>query len=349
MVRKLMLEDLRLVRMIHDLNADVNGGVLTFTVSKIADSMEDYERNVWIFDGKSLRQVTRGNSDFSPRILGGKGLVFLSKRGLSKDKPGVEVWYLPFDGGEAMKIAYVSGGVNDLRIINGVMYFISNVGPVQEDVKYVDDWPLWFNGRGFIHTFRSHLFSLDLSGSVKQITNGDFDVVSYDVEPGGRRVAIAVSTDKFKPYRNEVWVINLETNERHTILSNYSVSAIRWSLDGKYLALVGNDLHRGLATHNHVLLVRPEGGEVIDLMRGIDRNVGNGLNSDVRGSPPPIKLQWVNDWVYFIMMDGGSTKLVRASVNGGVESVVGGERSIEDFVVMMDGTIYLISMDTEAH
>ncbi|WP_252901582.1 hypothetical protein [Vulcanisaeta sp. JCM 14467] len=94
MVRRLVLEDLRLVRMIHDLNANVDSNVLAFTVSKIADSLEDYEKNIWIYDGRSLRQVTRGNSDFSPRILGGKGLVFLSRRGLGKDKPGVEVWYL---------------------------------------------------------------------------------------------------------------------------------------------------------------------------------------------------------------------------------------------------------------
>ncbi|WP_243678729.1 hypothetical protein [Vulcanisaeta distributa] len=101
----------------------------------------------------------------------------------------------------------------------------------------------------------------------------------------------------------------------------------------------------GFATHDHVLLMRPDGGEIIDLMKDVDRNVGNSLNSDVRGSAPPIKLQWVNDWVYFIMMDGGSAKLVRAGVNGGVETVIGGERSIEDFVVMKDGTIYFISMD----
>ncbi len=340
-----MIEDLRLVRMVHDLNADIDTGMLAFTVSKVADSMEDYERNVWVFDGKSLRQVTRGNSDFSPRILGTKGLIFLSRRGLGRDKPGVEVWYLPFDGSEAVKIAYVAGGINDLRIANGAMYFISNVGPVQEDVKFVDDWPLWFNGRGFIHTFRSHLFSLDMSGSIRQVTSGNFDVVAYDVEPGGKRAAIAVSSDRFKPYRNEVWILNLESNERYAILSNYSISAIRWSPDGKYLALVGNDLHRGFATHDHVLLIRPEGGEVIDLMKGVDRSVGNSLNSDVRGSPPPIRLQWVGDWVYFIMMDGGSAKLVRASVNGGVETVIGGERGIEDFVVMRDGAIYFISMD----
>ena len=345
MVRRLVLEDLRLVRMIHDLNADVDSDILAFTVSKIADSLEDYERNIWIYDGKSLRQVTRGNSDFSPRILSGKGLVFLSRRGLGRDKPGVEVWYLPFDGGEPTRVAHISGGVNDLRIVNGVMYFMSNVGPIQEDVKFVEDWPLWFNGRGFIHTFKSHLFSLDLSGAIRQVTSGDFDVNAYDVEPGGKRVAIAVSTNRFKPYRNEVWVINLESGERYTVLSNYSVSAIKWSLDGKYLALVGNDLHRGLATHDHVLLVRPDGGEVIDLMRSVDRNVGNSLNSDVRGSPPPMKLQWVGDWVYFMMMDGGSTRLVRASINGGVEVVIGGERSVEDFVVMRDGTIYFISMD----
>lgn len=187
MVRRLVLEDLRLVRMIHDLNANVDSNVLAFTVSKIADSLEDYEKNIWIYDGRSLRQVTRGNSDFSPRILGGKGLVFLSRRGLGKDKPGVEVWYLPFDGGEPMRVAHISGGVNDLRIVNGVMYFMSNVGPVQEDVKFVGDWPLWFNGRGFVHTFKSHLFSLDLSGAIRQLTSGDFDVVAYDAEPGGKR------------------------------------------------------------------------------------------------------------------------------------------------------------------
>ncbi len=157
-----------------------------------------------------------------------------------------------------------------------------------------------------------------------------------------------MSTNKFKPYRNEVWVVNLESGERYSVLSNYSVSAIKWSPDGKYLALVGNDLHRGgFATHDHVLLVRPEGGEVVDLMRSIDRNVGNSLNSDVRGgSPPPIRLQWVGDWVYFIMMDGGTSKLVRAGVNGGVDVVISGERSIEDFAVMKDGTIYFISMDS---
>ncbi len=82
MVRRLLIEDLRLVRMVHDLNVDVDGSILAFTVSKIADSLEDYERNVWVYDGKTLRQITRGgNNDFSPRILGGKGLVFLSRRG----------------------------------------------------------------------------------------------------------------------------------------------------------------------------------------------------------------------------------------------------------------------------
>ncbi len=345
MVRRLMIEDLKLVRMVHDLNADVNGNVLAFTVSKVADSLEDYERNVWIYDGKSLRQVTRGNNDFSPRILGSRGLVFLSRRGLGKDKPGVEVWYLPFDGGEPMRVAYISGGINDLRIVNNTMYFMSNVGPVQEDVKFVSEWPLWFNGRGFIHTFKSHLFSLDLNGVTRQVTNGDFNVVAYDVEPSGKRAAIAVSTNRFKPYRNEVWILNLESNEKYTILSNYSVSAIKWSLDGRRLALVGNDLHRGFATHDHVLLVKPEDGEVIDLMRNVDRNVGNNLNSDVRGSTPSIRLQWVNDWVYFIMMDGGVAKLVKANVNGGIETVIDGERSIEDFVIMIDGVVYFISMD----
>lgn len=348
MTRKLTIEDLKLVRMVHELNADAESNTLVFTVSKIADSLEDYERNIWAFDGKSLRQVTRGNSDFSPRILSNKGLVFLSRRGLGKDKTGTEVWYLPPDGSEAVKIAYISGGVSDLRVVNNAMYFISNVGPVQEDVKFINEWPpLWFNGRGFIHTFRSYLFSLDLNGAIRQVTNGDFNVVAYDIEPNGRRAAIAVSTNRFKPYRNEIWVISLEDGERYTVLSNYGVTAIRWSPDGKYLALVGNDLHRGgFATHDHVLLVRPEGGEVIELMRGIDRNVGNNLNSDVRGSPPPIRLQWVGDWVYFIMMDGGSTKLVRANVNSGVETVIGSEGgSIEDFVAMGDGTIYFISMN----
>jgi dipeptidyl aminopeptidase/acylaminoacyl peptidase len=345
MGKRLTVDDLKLVRMIHDLDADADNNIIAFTVSKIADSLEDYERNIWIFDGKVLRQVTRGNSDFSPRILSGnKGLVFLSRRGLGKDKTGVEVWYLPFNG-EAVKIAHIEGGVSNLRIINDTMYFISNVGPIQEDVKFVDEWPLWFNGRGFIHTFKSHLFSLDLNGTIRQITSGDFNVVTYDVEPSGKRVAVVVSTSRFKPYRNEVWVLNLESNERYTVLSNYSVSVIKWSQDGKYLALIGNDLHRGLVTHDHVLLIRSEGGEVVDLMKGVDRNVGNSLNSDVRGSPPPIKLQWVNDWVYFIMMDGGLAKLARANVHGGVETVIGSERSVEDFVVMKDGTIYFISMD----
>ncbi|MCG2880638.1 MAG: S9 family peptidase [Vulcanisaeta sp.] len=346
MVRKLTIEDLKLVRMVHDLDVDVNRGLVVFTVSKISDSINDYERNVWLYDGKSPRQLTRGNSDFSPRFLSdGSGIVFLSRRGLGKDEPGVGLWLLRFDYGEPVRLAYVRGGVSNVRVVNNEVFFLSNVGPVQEDVKVVEEWPLWFNGKGFVHTYRTHLFSLDLSGGLRQLTSGDFDVVAYDVRPGGEEVAVVVSTDRFRPYRNEIWLINLRRGERHGVLSNYSVSAVRFSPDGKYLAFVGNDLHRGLATHDHVFLVNLETNEVIDLMRGVDRSVGNSLNSDVRGAPPPIKLQWLDNYVYFVMMDGGTARLGRARVDGGVEVVIGGNRSIEDFALVSHDLIYFVAME----
>jgi dipeptidyl aminopeptidase/acylaminoacyl peptidase len=346
MVRRLVIDDLKLVRMIHDLDSHGDKGLLVFTLSKISDSMDDYERNIWIYDGKSPRQLTRGNSDFSPRILSdGSGVVFLSRRGLGKDEPGVGVWLLKFDGGEAVRLTHVRGGVTGMRVVGNEIFFLSTTGPTQEDVKFVDDWPLWFNGRGFIHTFKTHLFSLKLDGSLRQLTSGDFDVVAYDVKPNGEEVAVAISSDRFKPYRNEVWLINLRSGERRTILSNYSVSTMKFSPDGKYLAMVGNDLHRGFATHDHVLLVKVDTNEVIDLMRGVDRNVGNSLNSDVRGSPPPTKLQWVGEYIYFVMMDGGAARLARTGVNGNVEVVVGGNRSVEDFAVINHELIYFVAMD----
>nr|KJR72160.1 MAG: peptidase S9 [Vulcanisaeta sp. AZ3] len=344
MVKGLSIEDIKLIRMVHDLDAYVKGGLLAFTVSKVADSLDDYERNIWVFDGDRLKQVTRGNSDFSPRFLSdGKGIVFLSRRGLGKDEPGVGVWLLPFDGSEVFRLAYVRGGVSNMRVVGNSIFFLSNVGPVHNDAKFVNTWPLWFNGKGFVHTFRTHLFRLDLDGSIRQITSGDFDVVAYDADSGCRRVAVAVSFDSLRPYRNEIWIVDLRSGERYTVLSNYSVSAIKWSPDGKYLAIVGNDLHRGLVTHDHVLLIRDN--EIVDLMRGINRNVGNNLNSDVRGSPPPVRLEWFGDYVYFVMMDGGSAVLSRAGVNGGVEAVIGGKRSIEDFVVINQDLIYFIAMD----
>jgi dipeptidyl aminopeptidase/acylaminoacyl peptidase len=100
-------------RQIGDLRASPGGERVAFTVTE-APSGERSRRHVWVLDvrTRAVRQFTNSaKSEWSPRWSpDGAGLAFLSDRG-----ERTELWRMPVDGGEAVRVADMKSAVQDFE------------------------------------------------------------------------------------------------------------------------------------------------------------------------------------------------------------------------------------------
>jgi len=60
-----------------------------------------------------------------------------------------------------------------------LIYFITMVGDTDEEVRIIEDIPIWFNGSRFTYHLTKQLQQVDLrSGVVEYVTDSDTDIVS---------------------------------------------------------------------------------------------------------------------------------------------------------------------------
>ncbi|RLF23294.1 MAG: S9 family peptidase [Thermoprotei archaeon] len=355
MKKPVEIEDL--ARFVFVSNADISpdGEHIAFTVTKIDLEADDYKSNIWIINRRTeeLRSLTTGPKDSIPRWSpDGKHILFTSARTFKPGERGGELWIIPKEGGEPRLVVKMKGGVEDPRWSPDGRHVIfrSWVGKEEKDVKVIRRIPFWFNGVGFIHTLRKHLFIVDvMSGEVEQLTKGEIDVTHAAFSHKGDRIAYIAKTSDMKPMVRDLFILDLKSGEVVKLTeSNMWMDYVSWSPDDKYIIFRGNDLKYGFSTHNHVWMIPSEGGEVEDLIKDLDRNIENALNSDVRVRSLNNGPEWHGDYVYFLVADGANVHLYRLNMKTGErEVVVGGDRSVEGFSIAKDIVAFISMTDTE--
>ena len=322
-MKSVEVEDLYRFKLVHQV--DTNGKLTAFVVSW--PEKDEYKGNIWLSDGDRVWQLTRGDSDFHPTWSpDGRQLAFLSRRGMKQEEKGARLMVIDSQGGEAREI--VKGEMANLKWSpsGDKIYFLMSVGKPEEDVKIIQRVPIWFNEKGYTYYKRAHLFSVSVAGGEpSQLTSGDYDVTSFDVGPEGQ-IAISVKPNDLKPYESELRI--LKGGEWVSLGPKLSISSVKWGRGG--LLVVGNDLHRGTVTHDHVLLVSLD-GDAKDLMAGSDLEVGNSLNSDMRGSSPDSKVELFGPDLIFTASERGRVNLFALSADGSVRRITGSDWSVENF------------------
>jgi dipeptidyl aminopeptidase/acylaminoacyl peptidase len=138
----------------------------------------------------------------------------------------------------------------------------------------------------------SHLFVVDVARGAKprQVTAGDWGVAGITWGPDGRTVAF--TTDRgpeadLRP-RTTVWAVDVDAHAaepREVLAAGGSASGPAYSPDGRWLAAVGVLETDALDDVSPGLLLGPVDGSAppIDLTPGLDRPVGNWVDSDLTG------------------------------------------------------------------
>ncbi len=359
---------------VSDVQVSPQGDDVLFVYTE--ESLEKNKRisHIWrqALSGGEPRQFTYcDGNDSCPRWSpDGRTITFLSDRRSGDEKkdekdgdekgekkPKRQLWSIGADGGEARPLTDIKAGVGnpvwspDGRFILFTSSVFKGEGEEDNDVKVITRIKYRFDGRGYFPGKWSHLFTVPPGGGeAKQLTDGEYDVVSSAVSPDGARVAFTCNMDEHAAisfFRN-IYIVGSEGGEPELFMEGEKariggLGSLAWSPDGKHLAFEGSvieDTSNVVHRNDEVWVVPLEGGEPRNLTSRFDRTIYT------RGAG----LKWSPDshHIYFTAPDRGSTNIHRVDLDGNVESVTGGKIMVDGFSLDRSGSTVAFNATDEA-
>uniref|UniRef100_UPI00260980A3 S9 family peptidase n=2 Tax=Thermococcus sp. TaxID=35749 RepID=UPI00260980A3 len=314
-------------------NIDAFKRRLVFQVTEISVEKDDYFSRLYFYDGRRVKPFTSGKKDGNPRFSpDGKLVAFTSKRDKGEE---AELYVIPTDGGEARLLAKFKYGIKNLRFTEDGKG-IAVVTPIdvekkpKDDVHLIKELPFWFNGIGWVYGKRSVVYLVDAeTGKKRRLTPKNIDVSQIRFHKG-KLYFLAQEDRERKPMVSDLYVLDGRKAKRLTP-GEWGITDFIPLDDGTFI-LKANTRERGIPTNPHIYHYDPETEELRKLTKDLDRSAYNSLNSDVRGSQRA-ELVFKDGWVYYVATDGPRANLFRVNLDGKIERVVGGDRSVESFAI----------------
>ncbi|MDB5895648.1 MAG: peptidase, partial [Rhodoferax sp.] len=326
---------------ISDIHCSPVAETAACTVRSVDRDKDGYASFIWLFplDGGPDRavQLTQGSgSDNSPQWSpDGEQLAFLSGLGGS----ATQAYVIGCRGGEARQVGQFPQSVTNLKWTpDGRSLIVASAVTVDPDRHGARSsepappraakapevaWRLPYkeDGIGFILQREIHLFSLDVaSGEHRQLTDGAFDVVAFDVSRDGQRIAYARTRSGRFGHRYDLWVCDASGQNHRQLTSDHAiVMEPTWSPDGSRIAFTGA-LEEGDAEPALWLL---------DCADGQARRLGDVDVAD------PASLRWADDGksIVFCRAHRGRHQVARIDTGDGqrLDVLLGGDRQLGAF------------------
>ena len=327
---------------VSDPQISPDGTKVLFTYTTASVKEDKYHRHIWLLplNEKKPKQFTYGNgNDSHPRWSpDGQTILFLSNRSNGENKPGMQIFVISADGGEARRLTSVEEGVtNPTWSPDGKnILFRSRVFKGERakgsDIMIIRRMPYRNTSGEYIYDKWTHLFSIPSEGGeVNQLTDGTFNISSASWFPDGSRVAVLS--------RGRIYTIASKGGQLEPLWkAKGSIRNLRLSPNGKYLAYSASERVRSDPAfpffRNSDIHVSPiEGGESENLTADFDR--------DISRSP----LIWSPDsqYVYFWTDDHGSRHLFRVGFNRKVERVTEGNITVGGLSLNRTGSVLVFN------
>ncbi|MDB5751408.1 MAG: peptidase [Ramlibacter sp.] len=332
-------QDLYLHRKVTEVACAPDGSWIAAAVRSIRRQEDDAISNIWAVSpsGDPARQLTFGTgTENAPRWSpDSTQLAFISNRGGTN-----QVYVLPLAGGEARQVGGFEGAVSDLRWMpDGRSLVVACAVSVDPDwrgarpagrkpktagVQPQVAWKLPYKSDGVGYTLKReiHLFLLELgSGEQRQLTDGAFDVLAFDISPDGRELAYTRTRSGRFGHRCDLWLAGVDGSGARQCTRDFAtVMSPAWSPDGGRVAFCATGEEGDAQTGLHVL----------DVAGGRSRRLGD-ENLQVSD---PLSVRWGEDGRHLLctLQSRGRHQVARVPVDGGDAKVLcAGDRQFSAF------------------
>jgi dipeptidyl aminopeptidase/acylaminoacyl peptidase len=327
-------DDLPKLNVPSDPRISPNGEQVAFVVSTPNIEDDRYDRRIWLVKDDNARELTNGPGDIAPRWSpDGTRLAFIRK--MEGEEARVAV--IPLGGGEVTLVSTFEHGVEAIEWApDGSSLLVVAVTSSEEwaDLeekererrpRRVTSVPYRYDGRGWTHDRRRHLWLVDPEGESEPrcLTPGDHDEESPSWSPDARHVAFISDRDPRHGLAsgNDAWEVDVNTGEVTQVGSRGFWTAVSYRPDG-VLHLLGNvDTVYPVDSY---LYRREADGSLTDLTGHLDR-------SSVSPAAGPATLRWDGDDALIGLEDSGMFGVVRVSSKGTVDPIVEGHRAVTGF------------------
>lgn len=363
--RPIKPEDLHRIVYLGDPQISPDGSRILFAHKKINDK-NAYVSNLFTVDLEGgVKQWTQGESGagsgrWSPD---GSRIAFIGGR----DKPKQQLYMIPADGGEALKLtSFPEGSFGEYRWSPDGKWIAALFREKHRDwtdkaakkraekglstpPRVIDD--IWYrlDGDGYFLGQRHALYLIDAeSGKAQLLTKvGPLGVASFDWSPDSKSLAVC-HTDRKRPMaetpNDQIWIVDLKgKSEKLKGLPEGEKTSVRWSPDGKWLAYAGDvDPSDPWGVRNVKLYVVPvEGGEPTCLTQKQDYCISVATLGDSKEAAPETVVEWTPDskGIYVQIGWHGESHLGYVDrAKGGVQVLTKGPRVISVGNLSADGS-----------
>ena len=251
---------------------------------------------------------------------GGTGIYALTAQG------GCEQWgFLPF-------AATLEDGLRDGRLLLSATRPLT-AEKAAEDGHFtvLDEFPFWYNGRGFISKMRRQLFLMEKDGQPERISPENMDVAHVACDADQNRIVYSGAVvDAIRPDWDAVGCYDAAAGRNFL-----PVDSRRWrvrqvaALNGLPV-IVASGADESYYAAPKVVSVNLQGEETVLAAPGM--HIANSVVTDVRYGASNVVLAR-GGCLYFVATEGYGSQLYRMEASGRMERLTHGEGMVDGFDV----------------
>ena len=322
-----------------------DGTRVVFVVSRMNFDEDRYDKEIWLWDGLSVRRFTHGPADTRPRWSpDGERLAFLRSSGNEGDKAQVAV--MPNGGGEAsIRTAFALGATEAEWSPDGASLaaagteWLGDWAELDDDARKrrprrIGGAGYRFDNQGWRHDRRRNVYFLDPdAGDPTALTSGDVLDAGVVWRPDGGAVAFMSARHERAHFDSgsQAWEVGISGGDPRPLVDVGQWDSVSYRPDGVPHVIGMPELWSYPGVH---ALYRIQDDGLVRLAADLDRSF----------APPspavtPGGLQWLEDGSCRCVVDDRAiNRVIEVRPDGSWHEIAGGPRMVTGMTTRPDGS-----------